>query len=164
MLSFYHNLYRSSFIVVMALVIIGTSGCAPPTGSVSGTVTYKGKSLPYGRVTLVCADGSVVSGIIDSDGTYRIPQAPAGPAKLAVRCIEEAMPAVLTVDPSDLPGAKDAGSSANASRAPRMIQSAEKTKSKSKAMRIPDHYQEAEKSGLTYEVQKGDQTHDIRLE
>jgi hypothetical protein len=164
MLYFCNSICRSCFHVVIALVSIGTSGCARPMGSVSGTVTYNGKSLPYGRVTFVCADGTVVSGKIESDGTYTIPQAPAGPAKVAVRCLEEAMPALILVDPSEVPGAKGAGSSANAPRTPMMMQSAERPKSKPKALRIPDHYQEAEKSGLSYEVQKGGQTYDIRLE
>ena len=148
----------------MALVIMDTSGCAPPTGSVGGTVTYRGKILPHGRVTFVCADGTVLSGKIEPDGTYAIPAAPAGFAKVAVRSIEEAMPASITVDPSELTPAKGAGSSDNRPRAPLMMQSREMPKSKPKALRIPDHYQEAEKSGLTYEIQKGSQTHDIRLE
>jgi hypothetical protein len=161
MVSFRNNISRSSFGVVLAFVI---TGCARPTGSVSGTVTYKGTRLPYGRVTLVCADGSVVSGKIDSDGTYTIPQAPAGPAKVAVRCIEEAMPAVMAVDPGELPGVKEAGTSTKVPSGPMMIQTPEKPKSKPKALRIPDHYQQAEKSGLTYEVREGEQTYDIKLE
>jgi hypothetical protein len=164
MVSSCNRVSRFCFGVVLALLIPGTSGCARPTGSISGVVTYKGASLPYGRVTLVCADGTVVSGKIESDGTYTIPQAPVGPAKVAVRSIEEAMPAVTAVDTNELPAAKDAGPSTNLPRGPMMMQAAEKTKPKPKALRIPEHYQQAEKSGLTYEVLPGDQTYDIRLE
>jgi hypothetical protein len=155
---------RSSSLVLATLVFLGASGCAPPTGSISGTINYKGKSLPYGRVTFVCADGTVVSGKIDSDGTYLIPQAPAGPARVAVRCLEEAMPVLVSVDPSGLPGGKGMDASVHAPRGPMMIQSTEKPTSRPKPMRIPDHFQQAEKSGLTYEIRKGDQTYDIKLE
>jgi hypothetical protein len=158
------NVLRSSFLELMALAILGTSGCAPSTGSVSGTVTYKGKNLPYGRVLFVCADGTVVSGRINTDGTYTIPQAPVGLARVAVRCLEEAMPVLTSVDPSDLPGGKGTGFSGNAPQGPMMIQSAEKPNSRPKPMRIPDHFQQAEKSGLTYEIRRGDQTYDIKLE
>src|SRR5712692_3775790 len=126
MLHFCSNICPCSFLCVMALVIIGASGCAPPTGSVCGTVTYRGGILPHGRVTFVCADGTVVSGKIESDGTYAIPHAPAGPAKVAVRSIEEAMPALITVDPSELTPAKGAGPSNHSPQAPMMMQSAEK--------------------------------------
>jgi len=155
---------RSSSLVLTTLVFLGASGCAPPTGSISGTVTYKGKSLPYGRVTFVCADGTVVSGKIDSDGTYSISQAPSGPARVAIRFLEEAMPILVSVEPSELPGGKGADSSAHAPQGPMMIQSSEKPASRPKPMRIPDHFQQAEKSGLTYEIRTGDQTYDIKLE
>ena len=164
MLSRCTNMLRSSSLVMTTLLILGASGCAPPVGSISGTVTYKGKSLPYGRVTLVCADGTVVSGKIDSDGTYSIPQAPAGPARVAVRCLEEAMPVLVSVDPSELPAGKGMDSSVHAPQGPMMIQSPEKPISRPKSMRIPDHYQQAEKSGLTYTIRQGEQTFDIRLE
>jgi hypothetical protein len=74
------------------------------------------------------------------------------------------MPALISVDPGELPAAKGAGPPANAPRSPMMVQSAEKTLSKPKALRIPEHYQEAEKSGLTYQVQEGNQTYNIGLE
>lgn len=164
MFHFGDNLDRSTHIVVMALVMVGVFGCAPATGSISGTVTYQGKPLPHGRVTFVCADGTVVSGKIASDGSYTIPQAPVGRAKVAVRCLEEAMPTLVLADPSELPGAKGTGSSTNVPRTPMMVPSALKPKSKPTVFRIPDHYQEAEKSGLTYEIQQGNQTHNIKLE
>lgn len=155
---------RQFCFLLVALTIPGASGCAPPTGSLSGTVAYKGKSLPYGRVTFVCADGTVVSGKIDSDGTYLIPQAPAGPARVAVRCLEEAMPALVSVDPSELHGGKRSDSPAHAPQGPMMIQSPEKPTARPKPMRIPDHFQQAERSGLTYEIRRGEQTYDIKLE
>ena len=164
MRSFCRPLVRASYLVVLALVIRNGSGCAPPTGSVSGTVTYQGKRLPYGRVTFVCAEGTVVSGKIESDGTYAIPQAPVGPVKIAVRCLEEAMPTLIMVDPREQPGAKGDGSPASAPQTPMMVQAAENSKSRPKSWRIPDHYTLAEKSGLIYDVQKGKQVHDIRLE
>lgn len=148
----------SASILVMALVILGISGCARSVGSVSGTVTYKGQTLAYGRVTFVCADGTVVSGKIESDGTYTIHEAPIGPAKVSVRCLEEAMPTLTLADPSARPGVRGTGR-----QAPMMLPAADKPRSQ-KALRIPDHYQAAETSGLTYDVRTGHQTHAIRLE
>lgn len=163
MLDFRNDLGHSASILVLALVIVGASGCARPLGSVSGTVIYKGQCLAYGRVTFVCADGTVISGKIESDGTYTIRQAPTGPAKVAVRCLEEAMPTLTMVDPGARLGTKGVGSSAKARRAPMMMPAAEKPLVQ-KARRIPDHYQAVETSGLTYEIRPGNQTHDLRLE
>jgi hypothetical protein len=164
MLSFCNSPARGLYLLIMVLVLAPSCGCAPPTGSVSGTVTYQGKTLPYGRVTFVCAEGTVVSGAIESDGTYAISPVPVGPVKIAVRCLEEAMPALTTIDPSEQPGAKANASPGGAPQGPMMMQSPEKPKSRPKSWRIPDRYQLAEKSGLTYEVQRGNQAYDIRLE
>jgi hemoglobin len=42
------------------------------TSTVSGTVTYKGKPLPGGTVTLTGKDGKTVSGAIGEDGSYAL--------------------------------------------------------------------------------------------
>jgi hypothetical protein len=64
--------------------VIAVSGCTKPKGSVTGTVTHKGKKVVWGGVTLVASDGVVYSGQINPDGTYTIPGVPSGDVKIAV--------------------------------------------------------------------------------
>ena len=59
-------------------------GCSKPPGTVSGRVSYKGKDLSYGTIVFVSQDNQVKQGAIDEDGSYKIENVPAGPAKVAV--------------------------------------------------------------------------------
>lgn len=67
---------RCTFGICLALAAAVGSGCSSPpannrVGDVSGAVTYLGKPVTAGTVT-VHVEGEPVSGDIDSDGTYRL--------------------------------------------------------------------------------------------
>jgi len=51
---------------------------------VSGKVTYDGKPVVWGSVTLVDAAGEFHQGTIGLDGTYKIDNVPVGPVKIGV--------------------------------------------------------------------------------
>jgi hypothetical protein len=114
---------------------------------VSGTVNFKGKPLPGGQVTFVAVKGGFAnSGQIEESGEYKV-TSPVGEVKIGVdnrefeKQAKKAKEQILK-----RPGAGDP------------------VKHKGKYVAIPNKYYEADKSGLTYTVQKGAQKHDINLE
>jgi truncated hemoglobin YjbI len=108
----------------------------PPeeTGSVKGKATFKGEPLPGGVVTFEAEGGGAVTAKIAEDGTYKADGLK--PGKYAVTVDTE----LLKPDP-----AKPADP-----KAPKYVA-------------IPEKYRDAKKSGLSYEVKKGEQTYDIEL-
>jgi hypothetical protein len=72
-----------------ALVLVAAlaaSGCgSSKTASVSGKVTYRGRAVTSGTVTVISQDGTVVgSGAIQADGSFTIARAPTGAIRVAV--------------------------------------------------------------------------------
>src|SRR5262249_45419644 len=124
------RLSRSCTLMVLLLTV---TGCGPYTGSVSGTVTFKGKPLPGGMVTFSHSDGRFSYGKIAGDGSYSTPNAPAGEVKIGV-----------ATQPPLIPGSK--------------------VGPLGPYVPIPIRYKDAETSGLTFTIQRGEQTHNINLE
>ena len=126
----------------VALLLAFVAGCSrsAPTGDVSGVVRFDGNPLPSGTVAFVGEDGRSKSAMIQGDGTYHISKAPAGPVKITV----QTFPPSPGVVPPDTPPASVKQASL------RYVQ-------------IPEHYSDHTRSGLTYTVEPGTQTHDIDL-
>jgi hypothetical protein len=59
-------------------------GCGPGTGTAAGKVTYRGRPVVWGSVTLKAADGSIHQIGINLDGTYRLDHVPVGLAQAGV--------------------------------------------------------------------------------
>jgi hypothetical protein len=123
---------------LVVLVLVG--GCARGPGSVSGTVTYQGKPLETGTITFYDTAHNAPTAEINKDGTYSIPKVAAGKAKIAV-----VMPMPIAFKSGDLPGA---GKPAEPLKVPT----------------LPAKYADPEKSGLTFEVNTGSNTHDVKLD
>jgi hypothetical protein len=70
----------AGLLVLVALVQGCNSGAAP----VAGKVTYQGKPVVWGSVTLKAADGSIHQIGINLDGTYRLEKVPVGPAAVGI--------------------------------------------------------------------------------
>ena len=69
----------------LALVgLLAVAGCGPGTATVAGKVSYQGKPVVWGSVTLQAADGSMHQVGLNPDGTYRLDGVPVGPAKAGV--------------------------------------------------------------------------------
>jgi len=62
------------------------AGCGSNTAQVTGKVTYQGKNLEFGSVSIRSSDGQIFQSEIKSDGTYSIPNVPLGPGKVSVMC------------------------------------------------------------------------------
>ena len=72
-----------------------SAGCSSPPEQketvVTGTVTLNGEVLTMGEVVIESADGKTSGrGEIGADGTYRVPSAPLGKVRAAVRTSEHA--------------------------------------------------------------------------
>jgi hypothetical protein len=145
--------------------LLGAAGCTS-YGEVSGKVTYKGKSLKGGSITFTIPGKGSVAAQIAEDGSYTVAQVPAGEARIAVETKSVGPPAkapgpmafmrgppkMTPPKESDLP--KDA-------HAP--MSTAPPKADLKRYVPIPDQYGDPEKSGLTFKVTGGAQTHDIDL-
>jgi len=126
--------------VAFALAVVSAVGCglADSSNRVAGKVRVDGKPLRFGTVTFFGADGSQASAPIGPDGEYRIANVRTGDAAIAV--FEDA-PTPFGFDhtprPAD-PGQKKIGG-------------------------VPERYNDPARSGLTYKVKKGEQSHNIDL-
>jgi hypothetical protein len=132
--------YRpAALLAILPLVLAGCSAkSGPPTGTVSGTVTYKGQAVPGGTLFFTPASGGAATpGPINPDGTFSFGGIPVGAMVVTVE-IKQQADYRQTTDPAVPKGPP-------------------------KPLKIPDKYKDPKKSPLTWDVQKGDQTKDLAL-
>jgi len=129
-------------VAVVLLASLAAAGCGGGrnVAPVSGKVTYAGEPLANGTVAFVGEDGRTDSSPLKEDGSYLIAKAPIGPVKIGVQTFP---PSPMVIRPDAPPSAA--------------------TKPNLKYVRLPPRYNDPNKSGLTYTVQPGPQTHDIPL-
>src|SRR5207245_2717948 len=70
---------------VLAALLVAGCAKAPPTGDVSGRVTYNDRLLPSGTVAFYGEKGKVESSLISGKGAYRVPKAPCGETRITVQ-------------------------------------------------------------------------------
>ncbi|MGL4550707.1 MAG: hypothetical protein ACRC33_05930 [Gemmataceae bacterium] len=135
-----------SLVIVPGLVALLAlaSGCGPGTGTAAGKVTYQGKPVVYGSVTLHAADGSMHQIGLNTDGTYRLDRVPVGVAKVGVS------------SPNPAPSARSRGGDGD-SRVP----AGPPPPPPGAWFPLPAQYAEPAKSGVTLQVGSG--TGDIDL-
>lgn len=131
---------------LLLVTILLAFGCSSGESSVTGRVTYQGKPLVVGTVTLHFDDNNVFSGGISPDGTYYIPAAARGHGRVAVISPKPA-PAVV------LPARGEAPSP-----------SADPVIDPNKWFEIPAKYGSPETSGKEVTVGSGKNVIDIKLE
>src|SRR5262249_37736169 len=145
----YETVLRVRKVEVMELP--PTKGARGPakTGTVSGTVRYKGLPLPGGVVTFHLENGAARAAKLDKDGKFTATDVPVGPAKVTIET-ESPRPAVKKGpggklgDPKEkfLPGKGDAAQ---------------------RYVAIPRMYGNPNTSPLTVEVRLGRNVFDIEL-
>jgi hypothetical protein len=142
MIHLHTNRYRIRWFFALALLpALFLVGCDPTTTRVSGKVTYRGTPLPEGTVMFFCEDGTVVrSSPIAEDGTYAVDKVPVGPAKIAVTTPPPRPPMPRGLE-SMAPGGKEV----------------------KQPIPIPPEYGDPGKSGLAWDVEDNNPTHDIAL-
>ena len=156
---------RRSLAILALSLLTFAAGCSgePAKARVKGKVTIGDKHLTVGNVMFYHEDGNTVrSGPIDKNGNYDIPDAPVGKVKVAV--------VVPALPPGGLgmmqkmktnPGFKEGTKSVDPEDPSKSI--AIMGDIPANVVPVPEKYSTAESSGLTYTVQRGEQTHDIKL-
>jgi hypothetical protein len=139
---------RSASLVLVVVFVPILSGCGKSKGTVSGTVTYQGKPLPGGFITIIPEQGEAGAfrGKIEPNGAYRVSDIPAGPVKIGVQALEPPKHPEAMLSPEEI---------AKGAKAPAI--------SPGTYMRIPPIYNDPDKSGLGFTVNGGTQEHDIPL-
>jgi hypothetical protein len=147
---------KTGFRLAVAATVFALCGCAAGHGTLSGKVTYKGKTVASGNVVVVGADGIVRYGKIETDGSYSVADVPVGEAKIGVNS-PNPVPDPVVVAAANT-GAKRGG------RSQQNPISSTPTSDPKLWFALPEKYAEVQTSGLTANVQKGQTTHDIPLD
>lgn len=142
------RLWAALWFFPFALIIAGCGGSS--VGTVSGTVSYKKQLLKGGNVSIIPKAGEPRSSSIAEDGSYKISKVPIGPAKITVET-----KSLRPVSQKSLPGPY--------ARAPKDVLPQGVQGDAKRYVAIPDKYADPEGSGLSLEVKRGDQTHNIDL-
>jgi len=171
---------RPLFLILTFAVVLIALGCARPTGSIKGKVSYDGKILKNGNISFVSTEGqNSASAQIMEDGTYDIPKITSGNYKVVVET-ESYNPKTSMkkdsfgkdnmaskqnpppgkepkqsgpADPSKIPEGYHASNPAEAAA----------IKAGERFTQIPEKFQKADSTPLTYTAVQGSQTHDIDL-
>ena len=133
---------------MLFLLALGTAGCSGrPTGTVSGTVSFKGTPLKGGHVIFLPSEegGAAIWADIGEDGRYTANKVPAGPVQVGVET--EKLRQWITTHQYKRPSSSESPGAALAKR----------------YVWIPPQYADPHKSGLTCTVESGWQSHDIDL-
>ncbi len=140
--------------LAMLALFSGCGPAGPPAPSVSGVVTCEGEPLTDGRVTLFGAGGAVASGEIQRDGTFLVPHAPLGPVRASIVQLTRGTPFLQS---TELDG--DASAIRTFKNRPVARARSEEVPQQILAPR----YADPERSGLSFTVVPGPQTHDFHL-
>jgi hypothetical protein len=144
------------------------AGCGSSQGTVSGKVTFQGKVVPGGTVSIIPAKGGgLVSGNIQEDGSYTISKVPVGPAKVTVDT--EALKPASASAPMQAMGnagyyakmptpSPDSPGGGKIGVGPKLSQGDPK-----RYMAIPRQYSDPEQSGLSLTVKGGKNEFNIDL-
>ena len=147
------------FLLLGVLPLLAAIGCSSE-GSISGKVTYQGRTVTGGTIIFTSPEGSSSSSIAE-DGTYSIARMKTGPAKIAVET-KSAQGAISTAPKAG--GDPKKGGGKNVEFPPEAAKSSYAgTPRTTKAEKIPEHYEDPDKSGLTYIVKGGPQEYDVEL-
>jgi hypothetical protein len=144
---------RACGLLVVAACAGLVAGCAPPAGSISGTVQYKGKPVPGGRIAFLAADGRLHPADIGEDGSYTVADVPVGPAKVSVDNQMLRMGQQAGVEKL-LAGANAPRGQAPTPEMPKLV---------GRYVPLPATAADPEQSGIVYQVQTGRQTFPVDL-
>jgi hypothetical protein len=127
--------------ISLAIAMILCAGCVEKKSDVKGKVSYNGKAVEKGEVTLLSSKGTTHFGEIQSDGTYIVKGVPSGMAKLKVGWIDESAIEYNRQLAMKMRENKGGGIPKDKSLNPKAV------------MASPEKYADFDKSGLTVDVQ-----------
>jgi hypothetical protein len=128
----------SIVLLILALLV----GCGKASGTITGTVTFKGEPVQNGTIAAMSKSGQVVSSSI-KDGTFKLDEVPLGESRVAIQSSpppppfrSPPKPGEPTPPPPPTP--------------PPFVP-------------LPERYTKVETSGLTIDVKAGSQAKDFEL-
>jgi hypothetical protein len=144
-------------------VLAGCGGTPYQMAKISGTITYKGKPIPQGRIAFITTDGNGYNdqGQI-TEGHYIVVRAPVGLCKVQISVIQPA--GSFDMDPNFAKGAKGQIKMMQAKGMAPPDAGVNTKGDKRKRFEFNNKYSDVSTSGLTFEVQKGEQTKDWALD
>ncbi len=151
---------RYSSIALWVVVVCAVGGCGPDykaRGTVKGKVTYNKKALTSGTVMFYGASNNITSSaVIDTEGNYVMNDAPLGEVKITVTVTALPPGKPMKYGPAAEGESKDPSGTVPDS-IPIM------SKMPSSILRIDEKYSKPDTSGLSFTVEKGEQTHNLEL-
>jgi hypothetical protein len=165
---------RTGALVIAIALMVLVSGCGRPSGTVTGKVTYQGKSLKGGTVAYISTEGQPSgTAMITEEGTYEVANLKAGNYQVVVDT-ESLLPKSGSTPYGGKAGmpprnaktmAPPPGANIPEGYKPMNIAEAEAAQKEAakKYVKIPLNYSKPDESGLTYTVVGGSQTNDIDL-
>jgi hypothetical protein len=149
--------------VVLLGLLVCSAGCGSKSKAkaiVKGKVTFGKEHLTTGSVSFYGPDNAFGTATIDKDGNYEMNDAPVGLVKITIVVPKMPPGGRGPMIPGSGKDVKDKASVDPEDPGRRIPIMGERP---SKIVPIPDKYGNVETSGLTYTVEKGEQTHDINL-
>lgn len=133
-------LFKGLVALGICAILTGCGPDTPPTGKVSGTVTYNGAPVSNATVTFLPDNGRSASGVTDSSGNFTLSTFGTSDGALLGN-----HKVIVTPYETDIPMPETPGEAAAAPKAP-----------------FPEKYMKAETTDLTATVQSG--ANDVPLE
>ncbi len=148
---------------LLAGLLLIASGCGPKLGELHGKVTYQGKDVTVGTVSLRSDDGQTANGVINKDGTYVIEKVPVGKTmKVAVGTPRAEGKNERTGNSA--PPAPKGGDKVPPGVPPEAMSSRDAAHGKGYTnLVVPEKFGDYDKSGLSVETKGGKQEFDIPL-
>lgn len=132
-------------------VLMVSAGCGAKVATVSGKVTFQGKPVVYGNVSIMGPDGIAQSGPIEPDGSFTVRGVGVGEGKVAVTSFK---PPDGTAGSKTKGGGRDAGAGDD-ERKPAAPDAAASPEVIKNWFPIPAKYGDHKQSGLTVPVGDG---------
>ena len=133
----------------LCLVFLVMGGCSTPSDTsgnvVTGVVTYGEDPVWEGKITFLGPDNRVASSAIESDGSFRILNAPLGKVRVAVTNYPTTFQDAVPSEADPMPG------QASCVVPVRHL------------LAVPKRYADPSYSGMTVQIEPGEQRLDIRL-
>jgi hypothetical protein len=135
-----------------AAVVALASGCGG-AADLAGTVRYRDRPLTFGTVQVRGADGLVRSASIEADGTYAIPDLPAGAVAVSATCR----------DPGEVEATRARAAGGRGGPATRPAATGGGKSATREGSLIPAVYSDLDRSGLATTLRPGPNQYDIEL-
>jgi hypothetical protein len=153
-------------VVLFLLATLCANGCGGAHGNVSGKVTSRGQPVVIGSVVMIGSDTIPLTGAIDANGNYAIPDVPAGLVQVGVVSPDPGIPAkrasVMAIIAKANAKGKASGKGDIADMASPGV-AADAARAKKKWVRLPKDVEFPDRSGITTTIQSGENTFHIEL-